>query len=646
MRSFFVELLFIFAAYFTVTNHKCTVFCSFYDCCFHSKPYQNLIKVKKVVLSIFLVGNILQFTAQSKESEIDEVNIQGKFLTLPVKKVNENVTVIRREQIINSPAKSVDEVLAQFTGFDIRRRGGNGVQADISLRGSSFEQVLILVNGIRMSDSQTGHNSMNLPFDLASVERIEVIKGPSARSFGQNAYAGVVNIITKTSDEEKVIVSANGGDFGTYSLGVGANFGSPKISNFIQVNTSSSEGYRYNTDYKINNIYYQNEIALQNGNLKFQAGIQEKKFGANGFYASPNAIDQYEETQASIVSLGLNQNFSNFKFNSNIYWRRGQDMYEYVRNRPEIYRNMHIGNNIGFEANGTYHSGLGNTGLGVELRKEFLASNNLGHRERFITQLFLEHHFSFIQNKLNISPGVSWANYAEEGNFFYPGLDVGFDITENHKIYGNIAKVNRIPTFTDLYYVSKTETGNPDLKPEHALAAELGYRYQQNNFVGKISGFLRNSNNSIDWVKQNTNDIWKAENIGEIDTKGFEIELGQHFDSFVKSYSLGYTFLETKNSQPEHLISRYVMENLKHQFVGKLENRFLKHFTSQLIYRYNERVTTGSYQTLDEKLSYDFRNLNVYVLINNITNSDYTETFGIPMPKRWFHVGFTCKIAL
>ena len=88
------------------------------------------------------------------------------------------------------------------------------------------------------------------------------------------------------------------------------------------------------------------------------------------------------------------------------------------------------------------------------------------------------------------------------------------------------------------------------------------------------------------------------------------------------------------------------MENLKHQFVGKLENRFLKHFTSQLIYRYNERVTTGSYQTLDEKLSYDFRNLNVYVLINNITNSDYTETFGIPMPKRWFHVGFTYKIAL
>ncbi len=593
-----------------------------------------------------MAGNILQLSAQSKERKIEAVTIQGKFLNLPVKKVNENVTVISRAQIENAPAKSVEEVLAQYTGFDIRRRGSNGVQADISLRGSSFEQVLILVNGIRMSDSQTGHNSMSLPFDLASVERIEVIKGPSARSFGQNSYAGVINIITKPSEEESVVISGSGGDFGSYSLGLGANFGSKEASNFIQLNTSASEGYRYNTDYKISNIYYQNETALQNGKLKFQAGIQEKKFGANGFYASPSATDQYEETQASIVSVGLNQNFSSFKLNSSIYWRRGQDMYEYIRNKPEIYRNMHIGNNIGFETNGTYHSGLGTTGLGVELRKEFLASNNLGRRERFITQFFMEHHFSFLQNKLNISPGISWANYAAEGNFFYPGVDVGFDLTENHKFYGNIAKVNRIPTFTDLYYVSKTETGNPNLKPEHALAAELGYRYQKNNFVGKISAFRRDSDNSIDWVKQNANDIWTAENIGKILTKGVEIEVSQHFDSIVKSYSVGYTFLESKSSQPENLMSRYVMENLKHQFVAKMENRFFRNFTNQIIYRYNERVTTGSYQTLDEKLSYDFRNLNLYILINNITNTDYTETFGIPMPKRWFHIGFTYKLGI
>ena len=602
--------------------------------------------MKKVILSVLLVGLSLQISAQEKESSIPEVTVQGKFLELPIKKVNENITVVSKEEIENSPSKSVEELLAEFTGFDIRRRGGNGVQADISLRGSSFEQVLILVNGVRMNDSQTGHNSMSLPFDLASVEKIEIIKGPAARRFGQNAYAGVVNIITKVSSEEKVIVSASGGDYKTYSLGLGANFGNEKFSNFIQAGSTSSEGYRYNTDYKINNIFYQNQFKINNGQLKFQAGIQEKKFGANGFYSSPKATEQYEETQASIVSLGYEQKFNNFNLNSNVYWRRGQDLYLFKREKPEVYRNMHIGNNVGAEVNGSYSSTLGTTGLGAEFRKEFLASNNLGHRERFLTQIFLEHNFSLFQNKLQISPGISWANYDSVGDFFYPGLDVGFDINENHKIYGNIAKVNRIPTFTDLYYVSKTEIGNPNLKPENAISSELGYRFQKNNFLGKVSVFNRTSENSIDWIKETQEGIWAAENIGKIETNGVEVELGQHFNSFVKSYSLGYTYLDSKAEEPQNLISRYVMENLKHQFVAKLETRFFKNVTNQLIYRYNERVTTGSYQLLDGKLGYDFKDLNLYVLVNNITNANYTETFGVPMPNRWFHVGFTYKIGL
>jgi iron complex outermembrane receptor protein len=103
---------------------------------------------------------------------------------------------------------------------------------------------------------------------------------------------------------------------------------------------------------------------------------------------------------------------------------------------------MHIGNNVGGEVNSTYEWGLGTTGIGVELRKEFLVSNNLGERNRFVSQVFFEHHFSLLDKKLNISPGISWANYSKEGNFFYPGLDVGFNFNPNNKIYGNIAKVH------------------------------------------------------------------------------------------------------------------------------------------------------------------------------------------------------------
>ena len=608
--------------------------------------YYQIKKMKNQLGAIFILVALSHFTAQTKEESISEVVVTGRFLELPLKKVNENITIISKAEIQNSPSRSIEEILAQFTGFDIRRRGGNGVQADISIRGSSFEQVLILVNGIRMNDSQTGHNSMSIPFDLASVEKIEVVKGPAARRFGQNAFAGVVNIITKPSSENEAIISGNGGDFGTYSLGAAANFGNEKMSNFIQANSSSSEGYRYNTDYKINNIFYQNEYLIENGNIKLQAGIQEKKFGANGFYSSPKATEQYEETQASIVSFALNKKWTNFNLNSHVYWRRGQDLYLFNRAKPEVYRNIHIGNNVGGEVNGSYSSTLGTTGVGVSLRKEFLASNNLGHRERVVTELFLEHYFSFFEHKLQVTPGISWSNFDTAGNFFYPGLDVGFNFNQHHKIYGNISKVNRIPTFTDLFYKSKTEEGNPNLRPENAVSAELGYRFQNGNFVAKMSGFLRNSNDAIDWMKASENEIWKAENIGNIEMKGFEVEIGQQFNSFFKSYSLGYTFIDNQFQQPENLLSRYVLENLKHQLVAKLENRLFGKLTNQLIYRYNERVSTGSYQILDEKLSYDFSRSNVYILVNNITNSDYTETFGVPMPKRWFHVGFTYKIGL
>ena len=318
--------------------------------------------MEKITATVLAFFTVLNLSAQEKESKIAEVTVQGKFLQLPVAKVNENITVISKAEINASPAKSVEELLATVTGFDIRRRGGNGVQADVSLRGSSFEQVLILVNGIRINDSQTGHNSMSLPFDISTVEKIEVIKGPAARRFGQNAYAGVINIITKPSSEDVVNISGSGGDFETYSLGLGAQFGNDKFSNLFQATTSASEGYRHNTDYKINQIFYQNQYQITDGKLRFQAGFQEKKFGANGFYASPAATEQYEETQASLVSFGVEKKYESFNLNSNLYWRRGQDMYLFNRQKPEIYRNMHIGNNAGAELYGTFSSTFGTTG--------------------------------------------------------------------------------------------------------------------------------------------------------------------------------------------------------------------------------------------------------------------------------------------
>ncbi|WP_263603126.1 TonB-dependent receptor plug domain-containing protein [Chryseobacterium sp. PET-29] len=591
--------------------------------------------------SIFFLATLFFAQAQEKSTDIEAIEIQGKLFSTPYKSANQNISVITREEIINSPAKSIDEILQQVTGMDIRRRGANGVQSDIGFRGSSFEQVLLLLNGIRMNDSQTGHNSMNLPVDLSDVERIEVIKGPAARRFGQNAYAGVINIITKVNPGKRVKINVEGGDYQTYELGFNAQVGTEKFSNSLQANSSGSQGYMYNTDYEIRNVFYQSKLNIKDGNIRLQAGFSEKKFGANGFYASKAATEQYEEVQASVISLAHQQTFGRLKLNSNVYWRRGQDMYLFNRQKPEIYRNMHIGNNVGGEVNSGYDWSLGTTGIGVELRKEFLASNNLGERNRFVSQVFFEHHFSLLDHKLNISPGISWANYSNEGNFFYPGLDIGYSFNQNNKVYGNIAKVHRIPTFTDLYYTSKTEQGNPDLLPENAVYAEIGYQFQTKNILAKVSGFLRDTNDAIDWTKMKPEDpVWYARNIGETTVKGIEVEFNHQLKYWLK-YTIGYTYLDNILNKPADFSARYLLDNLKHQIIAKLETRFLKNFTNEVVYRYNERLNNGSYNLVDDKLSFVKKDFSVYVLINNLTNISYTETFGVEMPQRWFHIGLS-----
>ena len=598
--------------------------------------------MKKIITTLSILVLSIKGFGQNKENAIDEVNLQGRFLSIPYNEVNENVTVITKQQIQNSPATSIDELLQFYSGLDVKRRGSNGVQSDITIRGSSFEQVLILVNGIRMNDSQTGHNTFNIPFDISAVERVEIMKGSSAKLYGQNVYAGVINIVTKSSSEEQVTVKAQGGDFKTYDLSAAATFGTEKFTNLFTISNGASDGYRFNTDYQIRNFFYQNKLKLNDGSLSLQAGFSEKKFGANGFYASKTAINQYEEAQASVVSLQYQQRFGKLSVNSSVYWRRGQDMYLFIRENPSYYRNMHIGNNVGGTVNATYESSLGTTGIGVDYRKEYLVSSNLGDRQRDVTQVFFDHQFRFFNQKLEINPGASWANYSG-ANFFYPGMDVGYIFGPNHKVFGAVSKGFRIPTFTDLYYKSPAEIGNPNLVPESAVSSELGYRFQNEKILAKISGFIRDTNNGIDWLKETPASPWKAENVGEIHLRGFETEFRHQLFPFL-NYRLGYTYLDNRYKKEE--LSRYALQNLRHQLVAQVDVKFLKFFSNQLIYKYSERVNLGSYNILDEQINFRHKDLNFYVLINNLTNAKYVETNLVPMPGRWFHIGFTYQIKM
>src|SRR5690606_15190860 len=124
---------------------------------------------------------------------------------------NRNVTILDRKVIESLPVNSVNELLAYVAGIDVRQRGPQGTQADISINGGSFDQTLVLLNGVKMTDPQSGHNMMNLPVSLEAVARIEILKGAAASVYGINAINGAINIITRQPEGTGVTANVYAG---------------------------------------------------------------------------------------------------------------------------------------------------------------------------------------------------------------------------------------------------------------------------------------------------------------------------------------------------------------------------------------------------------------------------------------------------
>ncbi|MEL6945760.1 MAG: TonB-dependent receptor plug domain-containing protein, partial [Bacteroidota bacterium] len=350
--------------------------------------------------SIFFSTHHLQAQqADSLSVELEDIIIRENRLELPFSESSRTINIITRADIEAAPATSVPELLQYVAGIDVRQRGVHGVQADISIRGGTFDQTLVLVNGIKMSDPQTGHHTMNLPIDIENIERIEVLKGPGARVFGQNAFAGAINIITKTPKETFAKIKVQGGENDLYGIRVSGALESKSYNQYLSLSRDASDGYKYNTDYSINNIFYQGNAKVGAQQLNVIAGFTERKFGANGFYASPDFMDQYEEVQTSIVAADMRILKGDWVVKPRLYWRRNQDEYVFLREDPDFFRNLHVGNTIGAELNTSYNSQFGITGIGVDVNQVSLSSNNLGDRDRTAVSIFLEHRFNLLDNR-------------------------------------------------------------------------------------------------------------------------------------------------------------------------------------------------------------------------------------------------------
>ena len=586
------------------------------------------------VLSVFSSHNV--WAQQPSEAQkLDSITITSTAIELPFKKNSRTITIISSKVIKQSPATNLAELLQQEAGIDVRRQGVNGMQADLYIRGGSFDQTLLLIDGIKVEDPQTGHHTLNMALPLEVIERVEIIKGPAARVFGQNAFTGAINIVTKSNADAVNSVGYKTGSYNQQQASgtFGTNLKNTTLIGHASLNTS--DGYRHNTDFENQNYFVKGRFNTTTNPIDVIGYFAKRDFGANQFYAVESGSDQYEETQSSLVGASTKFKTENFKITPRIYWKRTQDMYLYVREDPSVYRNLHLSNKVGVQVNASYTSSAGITGFGIDAAKVFMTSTNLGERDRLMANLFVEHRFSLVDNTLDITPGVS-VNYFSDFKFHaFPGVDVGYSIDDVFKAYANVGYTYRVPTYTDLYYVGRTDLGNANLEPEKALSGEIGVRYFGVNVNAYIAVFNRSSNNLIDYTKENVDDKWLATNLKSLTSTGVELNLSSSFKSglYTQNISLGYTYLDENLNDIKTAYSKYVLNALTHHFTATVRSKFLKNVSQSIVYKFAERASGTSYSVVDVKATLKLSDLELSVIGNNILNTEYVETGFVPMPK-------------
>ena len=598
---------------------------------------------KSLALLPLLFFNII--ISQQDTTDLKEVVVSTTKLEIPFSKNFRTVKIISSDYIKNSPASNVSDLLQEITGIDVRRRGVGGVQGDLYIRGGGFDQTLLLVDGMKMDDAQTGHHTLNMILPLYLIERIEVIKGPAARIFGQNAFNGAINIVTKdvTGEKKQIDLSLKEISYGSFeqkNISAVTKIITNKAKSLISFSNNTSDGYRHNTDYKRNNYFVKTSFNSKSSPIDVIASFTENKFGANGFYASPSATEQYEETQASLLGISTTINSEKLSIKPRLYWRRGQDEYIYIRDNPSVYRNLHKTNKVSAELSGSYFSNSGVTGFGIDLSTVNISSNNLGEHDRTTVNLFVDHTFKLFDEKLVLSPGIAVSYFSDMSFHSFPGIDLGYNINSNFKLYSNIGKTFRVPTYTDLYYSDRTTIGNENLNPESATSTELGFKYNTSNF--KISGafFNRKAKNIIDYVKENENDLWNAVNIGSLKTTGFELDFRYNFQN--QNYlNLGYTNIKDNNYVTNINYSKYSLNSLKHHFTSKLNLNYIRNVNHSFVFKYAERSDKSNYNVLDSKIMYK---KGLFIYVNNILDEVYSETNLVPMPGTSFLVGISVGI--
>lgn len=618
-------------------------------------------------------------THDNDETELQEVTVTASKVATPLNQVARQVTVISHREISTAPVRSLQDLLVYSAGVDVQQRGGHGVQADISIRGGSFDQNAILLNGVNLSNAQTGHLSYDIPVNLSDIERIEIIHGASGLIYGSAAFSGGINIITKKEVHDRLYAQIVYGPHKTYATELRGAINTGRSTHSISISHKGSDGYTSNTDYKILNILGQSNIYLNRVNkLQVQLGYNDKDYGANTFYASPRGPQQRDKTNSLVASLRGELGTDQLRITPILYWNETHDEYMWDKTKPELLHNYHQTDNLGANLVVAYTSKLGTTSLSGELRNESIWSNKLGedanpwshynkHASRLNTSLSFEH--SLLIGKVSASAGLlANHNTQRQGKYeLLPSLSLSYRPSQYWTLSASYSQGVRIPTYIDLYYKSRNQDGDSSLEAEHSKSLELSAKYRSRTLAAYVTVFSLWGTNIIDWAKADAQaPKYRSMNIGSLDTYGIEaglkLRLGQLLPELGQQTSLQIDYTHMKQSHDSQgLISLYALRYLRDKLTARLDIEPSKQLHASASLRVQKRM--GEYEsgmsahniptyspypafaTLDVRLDYKLvKGLELSLMLNNLTDTKYFDFAAVHQPGLQAHFGITYRL--
>jgi len=575
----------------------------------------------------FLAFTPLPVFAQLARPNPETVVVTGTYEPMSLEEIDRAIRVlpVRSQSLV---LNTLTDLLKLDPSLDLAERAPDGVQGDLSIRGAGFGQTLVLLNGMRLNDAQSGHHNMDIPVPLESVSRIEVMRGSGSTLYGSDAIGGVINVITEPPPQTEFRLRTAFGSYGINQQSGAINIAGKAVSEQLSFARDFSTGFRDDRDYRNLQFASVTRIATSIGNGSVNLAYMDHPFGADQFYGNFNS---WEDTKTWFAGV---QQALGEKTSASFSFRRHSDLFVLYRDQPEVFTNHHSDESYQVALRRREEMSPSTTlYYGVEGFHESVISNNLGNHARSRAAAYAAADFRAL-HRFSATISAREEVYRSFSAAFTPTIAAGYWASPQVKFRASASRAFRVPSYTDLYYHDPGNVGNPTLRPERAWTYEAGMDWAPSNVVhGDLTFFERRERDGIDYYRASLTDIYRALNIQNLDFRGVEASL-RWTPSRTNMFDLRYTELHGTQDTVAAGYTKYTFNYPTKSGVFAWQVTPRGNFLFRTRVGVIQRYAQSWYPLWDVYAGLPHKSIHPYIQVTNAANASYQEIPNVPMPGR------------